>query len=244
VSNREPGVAMFYQPVKDQRFFCVGNKYDQINWRDFREVVKAFRMKLQEWYLVPADLLRPNWDHAFSLMAINCLLIDALSQYYYGQRASGRSTFKKFVRRKLPEFRAELPEPIRENPSRRKRRKAPTTKLKPQKTKYLYTFADVLYVAFRCGILHEAHTALCGGLAGLGGKMCDVDTDVCTRYRDGSDCPTVRMDPQVIYDALKVIINDYLDELIDPNPKYEPRRRKFKHKFKASFGIDVAGSRL
>jgi hypothetical protein len=32
--------------------------------------------------------IRKSWDHAFSLMAINCLLIDTMSQYFYGKRES------------------------------------------------------------------------------------------------------------------------------------------------------------
>jgi hypothetical protein len=235
---------MFYQPVQNKRFFHSREEYSKIAWQDFRSVVDAFRKKLGEWYLAPADLLRPNWDHAFGLMAMNCLLIDALSQYYYGKRASARSVFKKFACLKLPEFRATLPEPIRENPGRRKRRKTSMPRLKPVKPRFFKTFADVLYVAFRCGILHEAHVALCGGLAGLGGKMCDVDPDICTTYRDGSPCPTVRVDPQVIYDALNKVIDQYLADLVDPDPRHDVRRRHFKHKFKASFGIDLAASKL
>jgi hypothetical protein len=197
---------MFYQPVQDQRFFHSREEYSKIAWQDFRSVVDAFQKKLREWYLAPADLLRPNWDHAFGLMAMNCLLIDALSQCYYGKRVSAGSSFKKFACLKLPEFRAKLPEPISESPSRRKRRKTPTMKLKPVRPRFFKTFADVLSVAFRRGILDEAQVALCGGLAGLGGKMCDVDPDSCTLYRDGSPCPTVRVDPQVIYDVLKNVM--------------------------------------
>ena len=235
---------MFYQPVRNQRFFHSRQLYSEIDWQDFRAVVDAFRKKLHEWYLAPAEMLRPNWDHAFALMAMNCLLIDALSQYYYGKRASARSAFKKFACQKLPEFRRKLPKPIQENPGRRKRRKASTPRLRPVKPRLLKTFADVLYVAFRCGILHEAHVSLCGGLAGLGGKMCDVDPDICTNYRDRSPCPTVRMDPHAIYDELKKVIDQYLADLADPDPKQDVRRRHFKHKFKASFGIDLATSKL
>jgi hypothetical protein len=135
---------MFYQPVQNQRFFHSRELYSRIDWQDFRAVVDAFRKKPHEWYLAPADLLRPNWDHAFALMAMNCLLIDELSQYYYGKRASARSVFKKFACLKLPESRAKLPEPIRENPGRRKRRKTATPRLKPVKPRFFKTYADVL----------------------------------------------------------------------------------------------------
>jgi hypothetical protein len=230
---------MFYQPVRTERYFHSCARYSEIDWQDFRAVVEAFRLMIREWYLAPADELRKTWDHAFSLMAINCLLIDALSQYYYGKRESSQTFFKRFARTRLPAFRAKLPEPIRQPQPRRKKGAK-----KSRRAKDLETYADVLYVAFRCGILHEAHVLLCGGLAGLGGKLCDVDPDICTMYRDGSDCPSVRMDPAVIYDDLKKVIDRYLADLVDPAPAKEVRRRYFKHKFKASFGIDLATSKL
>lgn len=235
---------MFYQPVKSERYFYAKTKYDAIDWHDFRAVVEAFRLKLREWHLAPAEELRKCWDHSFSLMAINCLLIDTMSQYYYGSRQSGQQQFKRFARLKFPAFRQKLPERIRQSLAPRERRKSPKKPRPRRKPRHFETFADVLYVAFRCGILHEAHVEMCGGLAGLGGKLCDVDPDICTTYRDGSACPTVRMDPTAIYDELKTVIDQYLADLVNPDVRHDFRRRNFKHKFKASFGINIDASKL
>ena len=236
---------IFYQPVQSERFFSAGVKYDAINWNDFKQVVAAFKTRIEDWYIRPAgELRKASWDYSFALMAINCLLIDALSQFHYGKVTGTRGIFKKYVRKKLPAFRATLPQKIQERPTRRKHRKSAATKpkLKPQKPEYFEDFADVLYHCFRCGILHEAHIAGCGGLAGLNGKMVDVDPDVCTRYRDGSDCPTVRMDPTAIFDEVRKLFDQYLNDLVDPNPKLDPRRRKFKRKFTDCIGVNIKNS--
>lgn len=234
---------MFHQPVQDKRYFQQGTKYNAINWNDFRAAVGAFTAKIEGWYLVPGRVLRPNWDHAFALMSIDCLLIDALSQYYYGALTSEQRVFKRFARRKFPDFRTLLPDPIFHPAPRRPRRKNPAAPRPPKKPKPLKRYADVLYVAFRCGILHEAHVMLCGGLAGLNG-LCDVDPDICTLYRDGTPCPTVRMDPGRIFDAIETVFQQYVADLVNPDPVYEMQRKHFKKKFRSSFGIDLQASVL
>jgi len=103
---------MFYQPVLDKRYFQAQEQYSTIDWSDFSAVVGAFTAKIEGWYLAPGRLLRPTWDHAFALMSIDCLLIDVLSQYYYGALTSEQRTFKLFARRQFPAFRRKLPEII------------------------------------------------------------------------------------------------------------------------------------
>lgn len=214
--------------------------YASITWSDFKQVVDAFKTRIEDWYIKPAEALRQAaWNNSFAVMAIDCLLIDTLSQFHYGKMMSSRGTFKRYVRKKLKPFRANLPEKIIVRPARRKRRKAPTTKLKPQKQEYYEDFADILYHCFRCGILHEAHITGCGGLAGLGGKMVDIDPDTCTTYRDGKRCPTVRMDPTAIFDEVKKLFDQYIADLLNPDQKFNARRKKFKRKFTDCIGINI-----
>lgn len=218
---------MFYRPVESNRYFARNVRYSQVKWGDFCEVVRLFRARIDEWYIEPGDKLRrATWDYSFALMAIDCLLIDTFSQYYEGHVRSSQQLFKRFVATQIPALGANLPTPIRH----------------PSGTP-LNTFADVLYVGFRCGILHEAHVALYGGLAGLGGQFCDVDADVCTKYDDNRKvCPTVRMDPTTIFEELKRLFHSYMTDLL--HPAQNQLRTKFKKKFKASFGIDLSRSKL
>jgi hypothetical protein len=234
---------VFHQPVHNNRYFHHGKKYNEIDWNDFRAVVEAFTTKIEGWYLAPGHALCPTWDHAFALMSIDCLLIDALSQYYYGALTSEQRVFKRFTRRHFPDFRKLLPEPILHPAPRRPRRKNPAQPRPRKVPKELKRYADVLYVVFRCGILHEAHVMLCGGLAGLD-ELCDVDTDICTLYRNGSPCPTVRMDPRRIFDAVEAVFRQYVTDLVNPAPIYDVRRKHFKKKFRTSFGIDLRASVL
>jgi hypothetical protein len=219
---------MFYRPVAENRYFSPGVKYDPNLWRDFRIVVQRFRTRIEKWYLEPATMLHEkSWNHAFTIMAIDCLLIDTLSQYEADHiRSSGR-TFRAFAASNFPPFAQNLPTPIRLADGNQ-----------------LVTFAEVLWTGFRCGILHEVHIALYGGMAGLRGKLCDVDTDVCMKYDDGSDCPTVRMDPGAILKEVKRVFHDYVIVLLIPDRRYNRLRQKFKRKFQSSFGIDLSHSTL
>ncbi len=219
---------MFYRPEMENRFFRKGVKYKDIDWKNFKSVVENFKQRMEDWYLKPAATLnRQTWDNAFSVMAINCLLIDALSQFEAGKIKSSEDLFKSYVSIKMPDFGRALPVPINKKNGGQ-----------------LVTFSDVLYVGFRCGIVHEAHIAIYGGIAGLGSQLCDVDTDICTKYSDGTDCPTVRMDPSTIFTELRKVFHTYIRDLTNKNPSNNQLRIKFKRKFKNSFGIDLSSSKL
>ncbi|WP_406696368.1 hypothetical protein V5E97_35790 [Singulisphaera sp. Ch08] len=224
-----------YRPERKHRYIYQGKLYEDIAWNDLAEVIEAFHWKINEWYIVPPDgILKAGFDQAFSLMALTCMLIDTLSQYYLGKTRSTQKTFKDFLKETIPPFDTQLPQPIeytnpRGNPAQ------------------LETYADVLYVGFRCGILHECHIPLYGGLTGqdqLRGKMFDVDPDICTKYDDGRDCPTVRMDPTLIYPAVKTVFGQYINDLLTTDPNFDSRRELFKTKFSASFGEDLTNSKL
>ena len=221
--------------MKQHRFIYAGKRYDELDWNNLGEVVEAFHWKINEWYLVPANgILRAGFDQAFALMGLTCLLTDTLSQYYFGKPKSSQTTFKDFLKATIPSFAAQLSQPIE------------YTNLRGKVDK-LETYADVMYVGFRCGILHECHVPLYGGLAGqdqLHGHMFDVDPDICTKYDDGRDCPTVRMDPTMIYPAVKTVFDTYSENLLDPNSAFDGRRDLFKIKFSVSFGVDVTNATL
>ena len=79
----------FYNPVKENRWFRAEKKYSDIKWGDFKEVVAEFTGRIEDWYIKPAETLQKASGHySFAIMALNCLLIDALSQYYFGAQQS------------------------------------------------------------------------------------------------------------------------------------------------------------
>ena len=100
----------FYEPIQNARAFRRGKPYDQVKWNDFREVINEFHGRIDDWYILPTKELIKHTEgghFVFPVMAINCLLIDALSQYYYGADKSPNeqsSSFPGSSRSKFTDF--------------------------------------------------------------------------------------------------------------------------------------------
>jgi hypothetical protein len=222
----------FYTPVQNVRAFRRMTGYDQINWNDFREVVNAFHGRIDDWYILPTKELirhREGGHYAFAIMALNCLLIDTLSQFYYGALTSSGRRFKDFVRDCIPTLAGNLPTPINQPVSQHNQTGDP-----------LRTYEEVLYTGFRCGILHQAHVPLYGVLAGVPGPF-DFQAAGVTRYTsNNADCPTVICHPQRVFEEVETAFIKYLTDLLTPGAATDPLRRNFKTKFEDSFGVTIS----
>lgn len=218
----QEGANMNFKPVLNARYFTATEKYNEIDWNDFPRVVAAFKDRIDEWYIRPMHVLaQSSHNYNFAIMALNCLLLDTLSQYYYGKLKSHRETFKKFARENFPEFKQTLPNPIRINKDR------------------LHDGADVLYAGYRCGILHEAHIALYGGIAGANGKVLEIHKSGHVKYDNGADCPSMIIEPYKLTISTEQFFNDYIKQLLDNTQKYIVLKDNFRKKFVASFGVKI-----
>ncbi len=231
---------MFYQPVQTERYFEKGRRYSEIDWSNLVEVIDAFDRRIRGWYIEPAESLAGQSGHSsFTVMAMTCLLIDALSQYRYGELASDGCHFKRFVRDCLPSYKGSLPSSIWHYDN----------KFSPN-GKELKDYAEVLWNGFRCGILHEAHAPLyCGINPGSSNPQFEATNHATyapstAESRVGSDCPTVIIYPEHLFSEVKGFFGDYLRDLKDKDPKHNTLRTDFKRKFSASFGVDLSSSSL
>ena len=219
---------MFYTVSRQKRWFSPEVRYDQVDWTRLDSIVDAFACRISEWYIEPAEALKAASGHfAFASMALTCILIDTLSQFRAGAPASKGVIFKEFVRKRFPDFAAGLSEPI-DHFDARKQRAVPMEDL-----------ADVLWHAFRCGIVHEAHVPPYGGLHG-GDQVTSLHASGFTKYaRDNADCPTVLVNPWLLLDQVKAELEAYVGELKTPAPRFDELRACFRSKFSDSFGVDI-----
>ncbi|QDV37529.1 hypothetical protein [Tautonia plasticadhaerens] len=216
---------MFHRPVQaPDRHFSRSTLYVKIDWSKLSSVVYAFMDRITDWYIGPGSNLASDWHNAFSVMAIDCLLIDMLAQFEKGAAESSASMYVDFVKRKLPEFAPNLPAPIR-RPTR------------PD----LVTGADVLYSGFRCGIVHEAHIPPYAAINPEPGIVRYVAAGHAV-YADGTDCSSVFVDPIRLFRKLEGVYESYIAQLLDPDPSNENLRLMFKRKFTSNYGIDVSGA--
>jgi hypothetical protein len=216
---------MFHRPVQaPDRHFSRSNLYVNIDWARLSSIVPAFMDRITDWYIGPGSALAADWHNAFAVMAIDCLLIDTLAQFDQGEPESNGRMFVDYVKDKLPEFAPNLPAPIR-RPTRHD----------------LETGADVLYSGFRCGIVHEAHIPPYAAINPEPGIVRYVASGHAT-YADGSNCPAVFVDPIRLFRKLEGVFEEYIANLLDPDPAHDRLRRMFKRKFTSNYVIDIMGA--
>ena len=225
---------MFYlldRQAQRQRFFSRSRMYGDVDWLNFDEVIAAFRVRIDDWYLEPAKNLATNIHFAFSLMALNCLLIDTLSQFVSGASRSTGRDFVKFVRTELPSpYQIALPNPIRHSDG-------------SSPEKLLNDVPEVIYHGIRCGILHQGHMMPYAGVVPNAPEPVQVFDSGPTRYSDTDlPCPYVVVGPIAFHQDLSDYFGQYLSWLGDRDPANDRRRVTFKKKFSESFGVDISKS--
>lgn len=217
------------QATQANRYFSRSVKYSQIDWSNLDRVVDAFGQRIHDWYLDPARELATNIHFAFSVMVINCLLIDALSQFVAGSDSSQAAEFKRFIRTRLsPTYSSQLPTPIKHDDGKR------------QQT--LRDIADVLYHGFRCGVLHQAHLSPYCGVVPNASAPVHLEPSGMVKYASGADCPTVIIDPLALHRELVTGFEAYIAELKDRDAQHDALRVRFQKKFSSSFGVDVSAA--
>lgn len=209
------------------RHFSKEIKYSQITWSKLDQVVDAFRQRIADWYLDPANELAKNGHFAFSVMALNCLLIDTLSQFEAGIDSSDRSKFKGFIRTRLP---SAYSQPV-----------TPNIRHEDGRSAVVEDVADALYHGFRCGILHTAHITPYGGVDPGASTPVRVEPSGKVKYKDtGTDCPSVIINPLILLKDVTAAFEKYIRELMDPSKT--ALRDNFKKKFSTSFGVDLSAA--
>jgi hypothetical protein len=220
--------ALEFRPIKANRLFASGLRYDQVDWNEWHAVIEAFRIQMENWYLGPIGVLRANGDHSFAYLSLCCTLVDTLSQYFYGVEEGTQKEFKDFLDEHFIGFSSNLSVPIIYTYGGKQRK--------------VITFSDALYSGFRCGIIHEAHAKLYTRIWGTGQIVLE-DLNNYTTYPNGAPCSTVILDPGIFHERLLEVFKKYLDDLKGPFPESQPLRNRFAKKFLHSYGIDIGNER-
>ena len=94
----------------------------------------------------------------------------------------------------------------------------------------------MLWSAFRCGILHEAHVPLYGRLDAVAGVFALAPSGFSTYADGGKPCPTVNLNPGPFADEVIAALKTFIRELKRPKSQL---RANFRKKFLVSYGIDI-----
>lgn len=214
---------MKYRVVKEARHFDAKRKYSAIDWSDLNSIVDAFQTRIQDWYLAPAHALNKRGHLGFAAMALSLLLIDTLSQFYFGESESDRCSFIRFIGEKIPKFASSVSPPIK--------------RWYRGKEYKVTNVAEILYFGFRCGIIHQAHAAPYCLIQGQSEPVV-IHPSGYTTYADGSACPSAIIDPWQLLDAVEEVFRGYCADVKKCASSDESPRKEFERKYPEYFGVD------
>lgn len=222
---------MNYIAVHSNRLFRVGVYYWQIDWTKLHEIIDQFHDRLIDWYIGPAESLKkPGGHFAFAALSLSCTLIDTLSQYWKGSPFASKTLFKDFLTTHVPEFNQTLPIQITHHYYQNG----------TPATNQVKNYADALYSAYRCGIVHESHVTPYGRLEG--GSLVAFQPSGFVEYADRTPCPSVTIDPWELLERLNTVFVEYIAKLKDKSSANNVLRTNFKVKFSDCFGVDISGA--
>lgn len=211
-------------PVQHERLFHRNALYSDIDWTDLSAVISAFRTRMENWYIRPAQKLRASSGHySFSVVALTCMLVDTLAQYRYNLAESRGQRFQQILREHDPIFQTAINPPIDYHFR--------------SEARQITDYAMAIWVCYRCGILHESHVMLCGAISGESRIM--QQRAGVTLYPDGNPCPTLVLDPRRFLISVESLFDNYIRLLRAPQAANHERRRNFAAKFERSFGVPV-----
>ena len=218
-----------YKPVLEKRVLNGSERYSIVEWHVRKKAVEGFKNQLLNFYITPTKRLLDWDDGLFMAVALTCVLVDTLAQYEKGSPHSNKKEFLEWLRTHISGCANPLPVPIR----------IPKGEIGD--------YAEAVYFAYRCGLLHEAHPHMYCGIAGQYRAIKEQETIFTfhahglTRYGDGTDCPTVVIDPTRFLRAVLERFNTYFAILVSDSPTHEEMhlRSKFDQKFFWSHGIRI-----
>jgi len=194
---------VFYEAITTgQRNFSRHIEYKSIDFTKLSSIIPAFRARIEEWYILPAKELANDWHNAFSVLALDCLLIDAMGKYCYAA-PGGSVRFIDYLETEIPKFGDALAHPIRF-----------TGRVSPHNSMELRTAAQVIYYAYRCPILHEAHIFPFAGVLPETNIFRNEPSGKA-KYSDKTDCPAFYLNPVNLLSVLVPAFHSSTANLLD-----------------------------
>jgi len=116
--------------------------------KSYSEIIEIFKDRIYDRYIYAADAFDKEKKYNFVVIILCCIIVDLLSQYWYGSPASKKFYFKEFFRENFKQYNHRIIPPIR------------SCYFDTNKDKWfeeiINDVADGFYHCFRCGVVHSA----------------------------------------------------------------------------------------
>ncbi len=97
----------------EKAFAPGGIKHKDIENKTYLQIVEIFQKRIKVWYFDAAkEISKKTKDYNFSVIIFCCVIIDILSQYFFGKEIGAGDTYIKFFKTYLSRFNHPLKPPI------------------------------------------------------------------------------------------------------------------------------------
>lgn len=219
-NNRNPDVTFAYPDVKYKEVF--GGDYT------YKKSIIDFENRVEKWYFSVAERIavinssEEGLSGAnFSVLMFDCMIIDLLSQYYYGLEKSKGCKFKSFFDTKLNNYNKKIDPSIRSCSFR-------GNIWKPEE---IQTIADALWHGFRCGVLHSGRILEYGRI----NEKFETAINI-TPWESDDSKQDITINAFSLLKELKKVFKNYIDDLKN---NHNQEKQNFIKKFRFDYGVTL-----
>ena len=200
--------------------FSPGLHFGDLFGKTYIEIVDAFRARIYERYIDPANHCNENNKYNFTVLILCCVILDLLSQYFYGKESSGKLTFIQFIREYIPESGEQITPSIE------------SCYFKKEWTEEtINDAAEGFYHCFRSGVVHSAMVLEYG-------RINEEHPNIVHINKWGKGKREIVINPSLLLSRLIEIFDDYIAKLRNNE---QPLKDCFKKKFAFDFGVEIDG---
>lgn len=212
-----------------EKTFCRRFHYRDLNPDNLNDTIAKFEERIKYWFFRPTkDLIKKNIEaNNFFAIIIICIIIDLLSQYWYGLPSSDGKKYKDLLKIFMRSFQSKIKPPLKYYYWNKQGKAWEEVKLQD--------YAQAFYHIFRCSLLHNAMIADCGRISG---KSILKKSIKLRSWKYGNKrSREIAVNSILLLKNLEIFFNRYIKKLYDKHE--EDLRRNFAKKFEWDFGIKL-----
>lgn len=212
-----------------EKTFCRKFHYRDLNPDNLNDTITKFEERIKYWFFKPTkDLIKKNIEaNNFFAIIIVCIIIDLLSQYWYGLPSSDGKKYKDFLKIFMRSFQSKIKPPLKYYSWNKQDKAWEEVKLQD--------YAQAFYHIFRCGLLHNAMIADCGRISGK--SILKKSIKLRSWKYGNKKGREIAVNSILLLKNLEVFFNRYIEKLYDK--REENLRRNFVKKFEWDFGVKI-----
>jgi len=213
-----------------KKTFCRRYLYKDLDGNDYKGIISKFEERIKYWFIKPSkDLIRKKIpSNNFLITETICILIDLLSQYFYGIPSSNKKKYTEFLIKFMPIFKSKINPPIPHYHWLKKNHQ--------WKKILLNNYAEAFYSTFRCSLLHNAMIGDNGRISGK--TILKKSIKIISWRYDSKKGREIAVNAELLLKNVEKVFKEYIKKLRHGNDNL--LKNNFAKKFEWDFGVKVS----